>query len=97
MEITSIDGNWVKGTLNVPGNIFAFSAKVFPKPSETFGITDGEADGHVSKLHVTDERREETVVEYSRDWGKNEVPGVTADILEYLERDGILRKVEQNL
>ena len=97
MNITSIDGNWVKGTHSVAANTFGFSAKVFPEPNPALGITEGDAEGHVSKLDVTNERLEKIAVRYDRGWDKNNVPGITQDIVEYLERDGVLAKVEQNL
>jgi hypothetical protein len=97
MNITSVDGNWVKGTHSTAGNTFAFSAKVFPERNPALGITEGDAEGHVSKLDVTNERLEKIAVCYDRGWGKNNVPGITQDIVEYLERDGVLAKVEQNL
>lgn len=97
MEITEINGNWVKGTHRTAGNNFAFSAKVFPEPNTDFGISNPVGEGHISKLHVTDERNEEVVTSYSRGWSKNEVPAVTEGIVEWLERDAVLARVEEEV
>ena len=97
MEITSIDGNWVKGTLKTPGNIFAFSAKVFPEPSETFGITELGGDGHISKLDVTNERREEIVARYDREWDINLIPKTGREIVSKIESEEVISAVSKNL
>jgi hypothetical protein len=68
MDITSIEENWVRGTLRVNSRLFAFSAKVYAEPSKDFGITKYGGDGHISKLTVTDERNEEVVINYDRGW-----------------------------
>lgn len=95
MEITSIDGNWVKGTLRVATKTFAFSAKVYTKPNTNYGITDPTGEGHISKLVVTDERKEETVISYDRGWDVMDVP--PAEVIWKIETEELVNAVAQNL
>lgn len=95
MEITSIDGNWVKGTLRVNTRLFAFSAKVFPKPNSNYGVTDPTGDGHISKLTVTDEREEDVVINYDRGWDVQDI--APAEVIWKIETEELLNAVEQNL
>lgn len=92
MSIASVDGNWVKGTARINTRLYAFSAKVYPEPS-TFGIENG----NVSKLHVTDESREETVVNYSRGWDINNAPKVSEAIVGRLEEEDVLAAVRDEV
>jgi len=97
MNITSVDGNWVRGTLTVNAVRFAFSAKVFPKPNTHFGITELGGDGHISKLDVTNERREEIVARYDREWDINLIPKTGREIVSKIESEEVISAVSKNL
>lgn len=97
MNITSVNGNWVKGTLTVNAVRFAFTAKVFPKASKAFGITEFGGDGHISKLDVTNERREEIVARYDRGWDVNLIPTTGSKIVSKIESEKVISAVSQNL
>jgi len=97
MDISSIEGNWVRGTVTVNSRLYAFSAKVYPEPSEGFGITDLGGDGHISKLTVTDERNENTVMNYDRGWDFNIIPETAPGIISQIESYYVLDAVEKEL
>lgn len=97
MNITSVDGNWVKGTVTVRQVKFAFSAKIFPKANEHFGITELGGDGHISKLDVTNVRREEIVARYDRGWDINLIPTTGREIVSKIESEKVISAVSQNL
>lgn len=96
MNITSIDGNWVKGTVKLGIRFFAFSAKIYPEPTRNYGITDPTGEGHISKLSVTDERSEEMVINYDRGWDINET-SFAPEIIDRLEAYDVIGKVEREL
>ncbi len=97
MNITSVDGNWVKGSVIVRSVKFAFSAKIFSKPNKHFGITNFEGDGHISKLDVTNVRREEIVARYDRGWDINLIPTTGKEIVSKIESEKVISAVSQNL
>jgi hypothetical protein len=97
MNITSVEGNWVKGTVTIESVLFAFSAKVYPEADEGFGITDFGGEGHVSKLDVTNERKEEVVMRYDRGWSFNEIPNTGREILSQIESEEVISAVSKNL
>jgi hypothetical protein len=97
MNITSVKGNWVRGTVTIDSVPFAFSAKVYPEPSEDFAITDLGAEGHVSKLDVTNEREERIVMRYDRGWSFNLIPHTGREILSQIESEEVISAVSKNL
>lgn len=56
------NSNWVEGKLYNRGRYYMFQAKIFPQPSEDYGI-DG---GHVSKLWVKSLDTGKIVADYDR-------------------------------
>jgi hypothetical protein len=77
-------GNWIRGTVIAGGDEFSFTAKVFPEPSDLYGITDFGGEGHVSKLHVDDG---ETALNYDRGWDFNRLDDPTVyAIVDAIER-----------
>jgi hypothetical protein len=60
------NSNWVEGKLYNRGRYYMFQAKIFPQPSEDYGI-DG---GHVSKLWVKSLDTGKVVADYERGYGE---------------------------
>lgn len=97
MNISTVNGNWIRGTVTVNGRTYAVSAKVYPEPSEIFGISELGGSGHISKLDVTDEADGERVMAYDRGWDFNLIPKTGREIVSRIEGDDILDAVDKNL
>lgn len=85
MEIKSRGNNWIYGNLEVKGNKFAFSAKVFSEPDEGYGITEPSGEGHISKMDVTHVKEEDHVLRYDREWVFNYLPKTSKKIIKGIE------------
>ena len=79
-------GNWIRGTIIGGGDEFSFSAKVFPEPSDLYGITEFGGEGHISKVQVDNEDGE-TALNYDRGWDFNRLDDPTVyAIVDAIER-----------